>query len=201
MLKSFLLFLRDRALPSLFLLTIIIGGIGGIGWLFANTYFWNTSDMTVVVDTEVVAAQIDIEARIIYKDFTLFGDIYPFHIVLPARHEVSCDKECVFRDIPAGDAEIVLYTASGAEQRERILIMPDTKGSMDMRLPIRTQKVTLENTLNREIVDIDLASVFFQNTVQGLALLYVKGVLFLYDASAGQRILIGNDLKVRTVVR
>lgn len=148
MLKSFLIFLRDRFLPSLLLLTIIIGGIGGIGWLFANTYLWNTSDMTVVVDTEIVAAKIDIEARIIYKDFTLFEDIYPFHIVLPSHHEVPCDKECVFRDIPAGDAEVVLYTESGAEQREKILIMPDTKGSMDMRTPIRTQKITLENTFS-----------------------------------------------------
>jgi hypothetical protein len=144
---SFLFFLRDKVVPYLLLLCIIIGGIGGIGWLLANTFFWNTSDMTIVVDPEIVGAKIDIQARILYKDFTLFQDIYPFHIVLPISHQASCAKECIFTDIPAGDAELILYTKSGTQQREKIVIMPDTKGNLDMRLLIRTQKVTLDNTL------------------------------------------------------
>lgn len=123
----FLLFLRDRVLPYLLLLCIIVGGIGGIGWLFTRTYFWNTSDMTLMVDEEIITAQISIKARIIYKDFKVFENMYPFHIVLPYNHTIPCFKECTFSDIPAGNAEIVLYTQDGAQRREEILIMPDTQ--------------------------------------------------------------------------
>jgi hypothetical protein len=118
---------------------------------------------------------------------------------------VSCIQECIFTDIPAGNAELTLYTQSGDNQRKEILIMPDTKGNIDVRMPIRTQKVTLDasrsDILGSKMKDIDPASVFFRNTLQGLALFYDKGITFLYDASDDQRTLLGNDFRVRAIFR
>jgi hypothetical protein len=182
MLMSFLIFLRDRVMPFFLLLTIVIGGIGGIGWLLANTYFWNTSDVRVEVDSEIIGAKITINARILYKDFNFFQGVYPLHITFPMSRDMSCVKECIFTDIPAGDAEIIFYTDSGVQQYEKILILPDTTGSIDRRLLIRTRKITLPNTFNQDVGDTDRASVFFQNTSQNISLFYDKGILFLYDA-------------------
>ena len=124
---SFLLFLRDRVVPYLFLLFIIVGGVGSIGWIFANTYFWNTANVIFLVDEEIISAKIDIEARILYQDFTFFQTIYPFHIILPYSREIRCNKECIFSDIPAGNAEVTFITQAGTQQNEKIVIRSDTQ--------------------------------------------------------------------------
>jgi len=201
----FLLFLRDRVLPYLLLLCIIVGGIGGIGWLLARTYFWNTSGVTFIVDEEIIAAQISIKARIIYKDFRVFGNVYSFHIVLPYNHTVSCIKECAFSDIPAGNAEIVLYTKDGIQWREEVLITADTMWTIDLRLPIRLKEIVYKEVDNNiwSVIDseLDMESVFYRNTVQGLWLFYDKGIPFIYDIWSRQKILLENKTRVRSVVR
>lgn len=158
-----------------------------------------------MVDEEIITAQISIKARIIYKDFKVFENMYPFHIVLPYNHTIPCFKECTFSDIPAGNAEIVLYTQDGAQRREEILIMPDTQWSIDLRLPIRTREITLQGTdvniSTEKDAGIDAGSIFYRNTAQGLWLFYDKGLLFLYDAWSRQKILLENEIRARSVVR
>ena len=85
--------------------------MGGIAWLVAKTYFWDTSDLTVLVDDGVTSAEIHISSRLIYHDFQVFGMSYPFHIVFPWSKTVTCgNKECIFSGLPRGDAEIFFTT-------------------------------------------------------------------------------------------
>ncbi len=202
---SFFLFLRDKVVPSLFFFCIIFWGWGGIVWLFGQAYFWNTSDVTYIVDEEVISVKMDIAARIIYRDFSFFQSTYPFHITLPYSRELDCKKECTFVDIPAGDARVTFVTQSGAQLSEQISILSDTRGSIDMRIPIRVKEIALsevvKNVWDISKIDIDPESIFYQNTTQGLWLFYKKGLLFLYDVNSGQNILLENDMKVRSVAR
>jgi len=107
----------------------------------AQTYFWNTSQVTFIVDAEIVSVKMDIAARIIYQDFPLFQSTYPFHITIPYSREMSCSKECIFTDIPAGDAQITFTTQSGTQFNEHATILPDTQGNIDMRMPIRVKEI------------------------------------------------------------
>ena len=114
MLKRFLIFLRDTVLPYLLLIGIIGGGVGGIVWLVATTYFWNTSSITVLVDESVKSAEIHVSSRIIYQDVQIFGVSYPFHIIFPWSKIVTCDHgECLLLGLPRGDAEIFFTTEKG----------------------------------------------------------------------------------------
>lgn len=202
---SFLLFLRDRVVPYFFLLCIVIGGVWGIGWLFAQTYFWNTSDVIFIVDNDITAVQIHIAARIIYKDFSFFQETYPFHIVLPYNKELLCSEKCSFSDIPAGESEVLFFNENGLERSERMFILPDTQGSIDMRQAIRIKDVTISQTLEKtdSLINagINQASVIYRNDIQDLLLFYDKGFLFIYDGWLQQNILLPTHLKIRSVVR
>lgn len=202
---SFLFFLRDRVVPYLFLLLIVIGGLGSIGWIFANTYFWNTANVIFLVDEEIISAKIDIEARILYQDFTFFQTTYPFHIVLPYTREVTCSKECIFSDIPAGDTEVTFITQAGAQQNEKIVIRGDTQWIIDIRMPIRVKEIPLaeipKNQSTSVPTDIVPQSIFYTNTVQGLLLFYDKGLLFLHDSWAQQNILLTTGFNIRSALR
>ncbi len=203
---SFLLFLRDKVLPKFTLLCIVIGGFWGIGWLFAQTYFWNTSDVTFLIDEEITSVKINISARIIYRDIPLFWwDIYPFHLTLPYSREIKCVKECIFSDIPAGDARVIFTDHMGATQSEKVIITADTQWVIDMRMPIRVREVMVEKIIKNQNdiskTDIIPGSILSANTVQGLWLFYDKWLLFLYDASTQQKILLSNTTKIRAVAR
>lgn len=137
----FFIFLRDRVLPSLFLLIIVVGGLGSIGWILARTYFWQTSDIVFLTD-DAASAEIDISARVIYYDIPLFQTTYPFHIVFPYHQAVTCHQECRFIDVPAGDATILFRTANGEKFQEKVVILPDTTGTIDLRMPIRVRTVS-----------------------------------------------------------
>ncbi len=79
--------------------------------------------MTFIVDPEITSVKMDISARILYRDVSLFESVYPIHITLPFRREISCTKECVFSDIPAGDAQATFVSKTGAQFREQISIV------------------------------------------------------------------------------
>ena len=112
MFMRFLVFLRDTVLPYLLLITIVGGGIGGIAWLVAKTYFWDTSDLTVLVDDSVTSAEIHISSRVLYQDFRIFDVNYPLHIVFPWSKIVVCgNKECIFSGLPRGDAKMFFTKA------------------------------------------------------------------------------------------
>lgn len=96
MFLRFLIFLRDKVVPYLFFIAVIGGGLGGIAWLIATTYFWNTSQLTLLVDDDVTSAEIRISSRLVYRDFSIFGINYPFHIVFPWSNTVTCSQECIF---------------------------------------------------------------------------------------------------------
>jgi len=106
----FLIFLRDKVFPYILFIAIIGGGLGGIAWLIATTYFWNTSQLTVLVADDVASAEIHISARVIYQDFQVFGVLYPFHMVFPWSTTIECHKECVFSSLPPGEAEITFVS-------------------------------------------------------------------------------------------
>ncbi len=189
----FFIFLRDRVLPSLFLLIIVVGGLSGMGWLLARTYFWQTSDVTFLTD-DAVSAEINISAHIVYYDIPLFQTTYPFHIVLPYHQTVNCNQECRFIDIPAGDATILFRTANGEQFQEKVSIMPDTIGTIDLRMPIRVRTVSRDEIGKSGVLSPDESvmkeSIFYADTLQGLWLWYKNGNLFLYDAEARQNILL-----------
>ena len=200
----FLIFLRDRVLPYLFLLIIVVGGLGSIGWLLARTYFWQTSDVTFLTDG-AVSAEIDISARIIYYDIPLFEATYPFHIVLPYHQTVNCNQECHFADIPAGDTTILFRTANGEQFQEKIVILPDTIGTIDLRMPIKVRTVSRDE-IGKSIASspdesVMKESIFYADTLQGLWLWYKNSNLFLYDAEVRQNILLANLWRIRMAVR
>jgi hypothetical protein len=113
----------------------------------AQTFFWQTSDVTFLIDEEIVSVKIDVAARIIYQDFPLFQGTYPFHITLPYSREIKCSKECLFTDIPAGDARATFIAHSGAQFVEKISILPDTQGIIDMRIPIRVRELSISEVV------------------------------------------------------
>lgn len=65
-------FMIRRIAFSLFLFSIVIGGIGLILWVFLRTYFWYTSDVTVLTDGDIVSGEIRISAQIVHADIPLF---------------------------------------------------------------------------------------------------------------------------------
>ncbi len=201
---GFFIFLRDKVVPILFLLVIIIGGLGSIGWLFARTYLWQTSEVTFITDN-AVSAEMHIAARILYYDIPLFQDIYPFHITLPYQKTVQCNKECIFTDVPAGDAYVVFRTVSGEQWQEKIVILSDTTGIIDLRMPIEVQTVSSQEIGLTDIqtpsTDIPAGSIVSQNIIQGLWLWYDNAQLFLYDVASRQNILLSNLGTIRMAVR
>lgn len=139
----FLLFLRDRVIPYILFIAIIGGGLGGIAWLIATTYFWDTSELTVLVDSEVTSAEIRVSSRLIYRDFQVFGVLYPWHIVFPWSTTVACSqKRCIFPALPRGDAEIFFLTEGGVSGSENVLIEPGTRGTIDLQSVILIQEIT-----------------------------------------------------------
>lgn len=135
------------------------------------------------MDEDIVSIEIHISARVIHKDFPLFQSTYPFHIVIPYTREMTCLKECVLTDIPAGSAEVILITQEGARYTENVLIAPDTQGILNIRSPIHIQEVkSPKNQENMINIDSPPESIFYKNTPQGLWLLYDKGRIFVYDA-------------------
>jgi len=141
--------------------------------------------VTFIVDNDITAVQIHIAARIIYKDFSFFQETYPFHIVLPYNKELLCSEKCSFSDIPAGESEVLFFNENGLERSERMFILPDTQGSIDMRQAIRIKDVTISQTLEKtdSLINagINQASVIYRNDIQDLLLFYDKGFLFIYD--------------------
>jgi hypothetical protein len=115
--------------------------LGGISWLIVTTYFWNTSQLTILVDEDISSAEIRISSRLVYRDFSIFGVNYPFHIVFPWNKTVACKNECIFSGLPRGAAEIFFMTDRGASGSENIVIEPNTQGKLNLRSVILVKEV------------------------------------------------------------
>ena len=170
----FLIFLRDRVLPYILLIAIVGGGLGGIAWLVAATYFWNTSELTVLVDEGVTSAEIHVSSRLVYRDFQIFSVLYPFHIVLPWSKTVVCsNKECIFPALPQGDAEIFFTTERGISGAEHVLIESNTQGKIDLQSVILTKEVTDTvgaGFIEQKIDTVPTGDILYENPIQGLFL-------------------------------
>lgn len=203
---SFLLFLRDRVLPYLLLVCIIIGIGGSFVWFFMRAYFWNTSQLTLITEEETLTAKIDISARIFFVDIPLFWwGVYPIHITFPYSRTVSCSWKCVLTDIPAGEARVMLSDRVGTQSIEMIDIKPDTQGVIDIRMPIWVREILPSEVLENWEINLELPikteSIFSDNTFQGLWLFYDVWIPFLYDAASRQTLLMPNDSRILSAFR
>lgn len=138
--KRFVFWLRDFFLEYVLLIVIVGGVLGGIVWILARVFLWDTSTLSVSVESDVSVATLEIQARMIYGDATIFGTYYPFHVVFPWSQTVDCsDGQCVFEGVPHGDGSL---TVSGEEtRRSALFVAPDTRGVLDLRRPIRLRMV------------------------------------------------------------
>lgn len=84
--------------------------------------------------------RIEVQARIIYFDADLLGFYYPVHITLPRTYEQNCAEKCTFSRLPPGDAVISVFSDK-TPLRARVLILPDTAGSLDFRPPFEVVSV------------------------------------------------------------
>ena len=115
---------------------------------------------------------------------------------------MTCLKECIFVDIPAGDAKIIFVTQEGIRYTENALITPDTQGILDLRTPIHIQEIEVpQNGVDMTKIDIPSDSIFYKNIPQGLWLLYDKGKIFVYDMVAQQSILLPQEQEIISIVR
>ncbi len=62
---------RDKIIS--FLIPVVLAGglLGSMVWIIGSTYFWDTSRLTLIL-SEPAEVTIDIDARLIYRDFVLF---------------------------------------------------------------------------------------------------------------------------------
>lgn len=192
MIQSLLIFLRDRFLPVMMLLIIIVGILGGMLWLLARTYLWNTSGLTLLADDTFVTAEIRIASRVLYYDFDLYGFKYPVHIILPWSHQVSCHGECVFEGLPNWEAKIALKTSDGDSLKTTVLITPLTRGTIDLRTKIRIQESKTNAPVPNQINSPWAPSrgIMSRNIRQWLWLFLDNKTLNVYDAALWQNILI-----------
>lgn len=209
MFMRFFIFLRDTVLPYMLLIIIVWGGLSGIAWMVATTYFWKTSQLTVLVDDTVTSAEIHISSRLVYHDFQFFGVSYPFHIIFPWNKSIVCsNKECIFSGLPRGDAEILFIGDNRTFEPEHIVIEPATQGTLNLRSVILVKEVIdrvwiglIAQKTHTLPGDISPGSIFYENTLQGLFLFWNNGIVFFYDTSGKQSIMLPQNLMVQSIVR
>lgn len=134
--------LREKTVSFLAPILVIGVVLGGAIALFGKAYFWDVSRLTIQIpgDKETTVT-LQIQARIVYFDADIFGFYYPVHFTLPLTRTQKCMTQCVFDRLPAGDAELTVFSENGP-QRTMIFITPDTDGTLDLRPPFQIIPLT-----------------------------------------------------------
>lgn len=186
--------LRDRILTFL-MPVVVIGLVLGSGAVFvAKAYFWDVSRLTLELPAgETNEVIMDIQARIIYFDADVFGFYYPIHLTLPASRRLTCTQQCVFDRLPPGDAVVTVYHPEGTPERIRVLITPDTAGTLDLRpafqmVPMLDPKITEQFQAPALLPEEEQALVGIDRMYQfqGLILLRRGREWYFYDTRTRQ---------------
>lgn len=182
---------RDKIIS--FLIPVVLAGglLGSMVWIIGSTYFWDTSRLTLIL-SEPAEVTIDIDARLIYRDFVLFWIPYSFRIVLPWSRTETCSESCTLERLPAGDAVIRFVTKDGA-QRIPIALRPDTQGDIDTRPTLNVIEVSDQSIfaqyqalLLTQDEEQKLGTIVWYNQLQWLYLIGVDGQRKIYDAQTKQ---------------
>ncbi len=187
--------LREKTIEFLTPIIIILLVLWGSIALIGKAYFWDISELSLqFAEWSTQLVKVEVQARIIYFDADLFGFYYPVHITLPRTYEQNCSEKCVFSRLPPGDALITVLSGP-SPLRTRILILPDTSGSLDFRppfeiLPVSDTDGILYQTLSETEKNLLTGTIEVSSRTQGFVLLRRGRENSIYDISSQQLILL-----------
>lgn len=199
--------IREKILTFLLPVLIVGGVLGGIVALVGRTYFWDVSQLTIQIpNTTPEKVEIIVQARILYFDADLFWFYYPVHITLPRTYAQECAAQCVFDNLPPGDA-VIAFENEGNPVRARILIAPDTIGELDFRPSFQIVPVTDDTITDRFMPLADderqllMGTIKESNRTSGLTLLFYQKQYYIYDTLLKQSIILPTETEPTHVAR
>ena len=199
--------LREKTLAFLVPILIVVVILWGSIALIGKAYFWDVSTLSLeFAHGSQQMVRIEVQARIIYFDADLLGFYYPVHITLPRTYEQNCAEKCTFSRLPPGDAVISVFSDK-TPLRARVLILPDTAGSLDFRPPFEVVSVNTPEieesfiTLTDDDRRLLTGTVEYSSRTQWLALLHYNRDNSIYDIKAKQTHLLPFESRPTQIAR